>query len=283
MTGVDNLDVMLRGFARDGTGLDEAPTNVQPTVGGSPLTGNGWMPALAADPTGGFLLAGAFAAPGAQAFQAVMQGLDANGVPSGAGTLPALSATDSQVNPAVAVAPDGQRLLAWETLPSHGDKLIQLSVDGGAPLSFGEGSDAGLPSLAADGGGTVWLVWYEEQGGEYDLQVRASDLVGAPATAVLGAGSRIDSSPIVVAAEEGVLVAWARILSGIQAELVVQPLRLEGGSIVAGVEQVLDTETAVLSAYLPGLTWLCDDVWFVAWVEGSSPDYVVKGRFVHAG
>ena len=212
-----------------------------------------------------------------------MQGLDASGAPEGTGTLPALSATDSQLNPAVAVAPGGLRLLAWETLPSHGDKLIQVSVDGGAPLSFGEGGDVGLPSLAVDGGGAAWLVWYEEQGGEYDLQVRAGDLVGAPAAAVLGAGSRIDSSPLVVAGEEGVLVVWARIVSGIQAELVVQPLRLDGGAIVAGTEQVLDTETAAVSVYLPGLTWLCDDVWFVAWVEGNSPDYVVKGRFVHAG
>lgn len=282
MSGANNLDVLVRGFDRDGGAQDEAPTAVQPTIDGSPLTGDGWMPALAPGPSGGFLLAGAFAAPGAHAFQAVMQGLDASGASTGAGTLPALSAADSQVYPAVAVAPDGRRFMAWEAWPAQGDKLVQLSLDGGAPVSFGEGSDAGLPSVAVDGGGTAWLVWYEELGGEYDLQVRAGDLGGSPAAAVLGVPGRIEHTPMVVASDEGALVAWMRVISGYRAELVVQPVHLEDGAIVAGMEQTLGTETPV-APYLPGLTWLCDDVWFVVWVEGNSPDYVVKGRFVHAG
>jgi hypothetical protein len=35
-----------------------------------------------------------------------------------------------------------------------------------------------------------------------------------------------------------------------------------------------------VAPYLPGLTWLCDDVWFVTWIEGDNPDYVVEGRFL---
>jgi hypothetical protein len=239
------------------------------------------MPALARDPAGGFLLAGAFAVPGAAAFQTVMQALDASGAPTGAGVVPALSAADSQVNPTVAVAPDGRRLVAWETLPAGGDKLVQLSVDGGAPVAFGEGSDAGLPSLAVGEDG-AWLVWYEEIGGEYDIQVRAGDLAGTPAAAVLGVPDRVEHTPMVVAGEDGALVAWLRVLSGYAAELVVQPVRLDAGAIVAGAERVIDTDTDVIP-YLPGLTWLCDDAWFVAWVEGTSPEYVVKGHIVHGG
>jgi hypothetical protein len=70
-----------------------------------------------------------------------------------------------------------------------------------------------------------------------------------------------------------------RNISGLSNELVLQPVRLEGDSWTVGDERVLTTETAV-APYLPGLTWLCGDAWFVTWIEGANPDYVVKGRFL---
>jgi hypothetical protein len=70
-----------------------------------------------------------------------------------------------------------------------------------------------------------------------------------------------------------------RSLGGLSNELVLQPVRLDGEGWTIGDELVLDTDTPV-APYLPGLTWLCDDAWFVTWIEGDNPDYIVKGRFL---
>jgi hypothetical protein len=127
--------------------------------------------------------------------------------------------------------------------------------------------------------GQPYLAWYSVNGSEYDIELAGGDIVNAPVTTTLGGAGALDHTPIIAAGGHGAVVAWMRNLGGLSNELVLQPVRLEGESWTVGDELVLDTETAV-APYLPGLTWLCDDVWFVTWIEGDNPDYVVEGRFL---
>lgn len=288
MTGVDNLEVRVRGFARDGSDLDPAPIRIVPRVEGAPQEGNGWMPALAGVPEGGFALAGAWAVDGVGTFQALLQELDAAGSPTGAARVPDLDGLESHYTPSVATGPGGARILAWESWTAEGGTVIDvasLAGDGGTILaSFEDQDDAGAPSLAWEEGEGhhPYLAWYAVDGGEYDIRLVAGDPVAQPASATLGAAGVIDHTPRVAAGGGGALVAWLRLLSGLRNELVIQEVRLVGDSLVLGEEQVLETGTDV-APYVPGLTWLCEDAWFVAWVEGENPDYVVKGRVVRAG
>ncbi len=278
-TGADNMDLPLRGFDMDGTGLDAAPTVVEPLIGGSAQTGNGWMPSLVADPSGGFALGAAWALDSVQTFQAVAVELDAAGAVVEADA-PDIDGDESHYYPSIAVGPAGERLLAWEAWTSTGGTEIQLSLDG-VLSSFSGHDDAGLPFVswerAADG--VPYLVWYSVNGSEYDIELVGGDIAGEPAAATLGGAGSLDHTPIIAAGERGVVVAWMRNLSGLSNELVLQAVRLDGDSWTLGDELVLETETAV-APYLPGLTWVCDDAWLVTWVEGANPDYYVNARFV---
>ncbi len=278
--GQDNMDLVLRAFDVDGGNLDASPTVVEPVVNGLPQTGNGWMPSVVGDPAGGFVLGGDWALDSVSTFQAVIQDLDADGQPVGDGFVPELDGAQSHYYPSATSGPASERLLAWESWTKAGGTAIALSIDG-ALASFDDHDDAGLPSVswerAADG--QPHLVYYAVQGSEYDLVLAGGDLAGAPVITNLGQSSKIDHTPIIAAGERGAVVAWMRNLSGLSNELVFQPVRLEDGAWTTGDELVLETATAV-APYLPGLTWLCEDLWFATWVEGDNPDYTVQGAFL---
>jgi hypothetical protein len=279
-TGQDNMDLVLRSFAVDGSDLDGSPVVVEPSVQGAAQAGNGWMPALTADPTGGFALGGAWALSSVSTFQALIMDLDAAGALSGEATVPELNGEQSHYYPSIAAGPAGERLLAWESWTASGGTEIHLSLDG-ALAAFGEHDDAGLPFVGWERGATgqPYLAYYAVHGSEYDIALVGGDLVGAPVVTSLGQPGELDHSPILAAGEGGAVVAWMRNRSGLSNDLVLQPVRLEGEGWALGEELVLETETAV-APYLPGLTWLCEDAWFVTWSEGDNPDYVVKGRFL---
>jgi len=284
-SGVDNMDLALRSFAVDGGAMDESPVVVEPSINGTSQTGNGWMPALVgrAD-SRGFWLAGAWALDGYPSFQTVVMGLEHSGQPGDYPSVPEGDPDTSQYYPSIALGPDWEIGVAWESWGSSGATTIGFAqYEGGmaALNDFADHDDAGLPfvawELAADG--QPILAYYSVNGGEYDIELAGGDLVNSPVLTTLGQPGKLDHTPIVAAAERGAVVAWMRNLSGLSNELVLQPVRLEGESWTVGDEQVLDTETAV-APYLPGLTWLCEDAWFVTWIEGDNPDYLVKGRFL---
>lgn len=274
-----NLDLELRRFRADGSELGDAPVVIEPEVEGTPQEGNGWMPALAADPAGGFALAGAWGLDSVGTFQTVLQPLGSNGLPDGTASVPDLDGDESHYYPSVTVGPASERLVAWEAWTSAGTE-IHLAQDGTLG-SFADHDDAGLPFVSWERAtdGLPYLAYYSVNGSEYDIELVGGDLVSAPVTTTLGQAGKIEHTPIVAAGEHGAVVAWMRNISGLSNELVLQAVRLEGGAWTVGDEVVLDTETAV-APYLPGLTWLCDDLWFATWIEGANPAYIVKGRYL---
>jgi hypothetical protein len=288
-TGQDNMDLVLRAFDVDGGDLDASPTVVEPVVNGlphsTPQTGNGWMPALVGrEDSRGLWLAGAWALEGYPSFQTVVMGLHPDGTPADSASVPVFDADSSHYYPSIALGPQHEIGAAWESWTRDGGTVIayaQYNDDMPALARFEDHDDAGLPFLgwerSADG--LPYLVYYTVQGNEYDLVLAGGDLAGDPVVTSLGQRGKIDHTPIVAAGERGAVVAWMRNLSGLSNELVLQPVRLEDGAWTLGEELVLETDSAV-APYLPGLTWLCEDRWFVTWIEGANPDYTVQGAFL---
>ncbi len=276
-----NLSLMARRFAVDGSNPGE-PTVIQPEVEGSEQQGNAWMPAIAAEDGGGYALAGAVALDSVSTFQAVMQPLAPSGLPTGEAWVPELDGEQSHYYPVIDAGPNGRRVMAWEAWTTAGTE-IHVEVDG-VLGAFGEHDDAGIPAVAWERGDTTqaYLAYHSVQGSEYDIVILGGDLTGSPASMTLGVPGEIDHSPVLAGGKWGGVVAWMRNVSGLNNELVVERLSLEAGQWVTVGEQVVDTETYV-APYLPGLTWLCDDAYFLSWVEGENPDYVVKGRFMRFG
>jgi hypothetical protein len=279
-TGVDNMHLMLRALDVDGGGLDASPSELEPTVGGVAQTGNAWMPTLAADPSGGFALGGAFALDDVGTFQAARQRLDPQGRPEGDAVVPLLDGAQSHYYPSVAVGPQGQRLLAWEAWTADAGTAIRFDEDG-VGGAFADHDDAGIPAAAWERApdGQPYLAWYALNAGRYSIELAGGDLANAPVTTTLGEQGKIDHSPIMAAGERGAVLAWMRNISGLSNELVLQAVKLEDGTWTTSEELVLATDTPV-APYLQGLTWLCEDAWFVTWIEGDNPDYVVMGQFL---
>ena len=93
-----------------------------------------------------------------------------------------------------------------------------------------------------------------------------------------GAVGQRNAAPVVADGDGGSAVVWLRNVSGLQNEILVR--RVETGSRFAfGDEVAIPTERPVYP-YPPILVALGAERYFVAWVEGRSPDLVVRGRFV---
>ena len=244
-TGVDNMDLGLRSFTRDGSELDAAPVMVEPMVGGTPQTANGWMPALAADAQGGFALAGAWGLDSVSTFQAVLLELDADGAVAADGLVPELDGEQSHYYPSVATGPGGERALAWESWTASAGTAVHVGLVDGAGVttlaSFSDHDEAGLPFVAWEraADGLPYLAYYSVEGSEYDIQLAGGELAGAPVLATLGQAGKIEHTPIIAAGEHGAVVAWMRNISGLSNQLVLQPARLDGDAWALGDELVL--------------------------------------------
>ena len=69
--------------------------------------------------------------------------------------------------PALAVAPDGQRWVAWLAYESGADRVV---VSGGGKLHVVTGrGDHQAPAIAVDGTGQVWVAWSENINGSFQL------------------------------------------------------------------------------------------------------------------
>lgn len=253
----DNLDLYARAPGSDRVHLVFAQE-------GAPITGNTWMPSIAAHPEGGFLVAAA-AAPG-DTFQVMTQAVDASGEPTGDAVFSAKDDTTSQYDPSLSVGADGSRVLAWEEWDAAGATYVRVA-------RYAPGSDTPTSVSREDDGTalptTAWpfAAWVD---GDYDIVVSDGDR-----KVVLGDPGEVDHSAALAARDQAVKVAWLRQISGIRNAIVVQDLDWPD----VGEPQVLETASDV-APYPLTLVPVCESAWFLAWVEGENPDYVVRGRFL---
>lgn len=122
--------------------------------------------------------------------------------------------------PALAVAPDGTRHLAWfnDAPTRHGLFYAPMGADGGlaAPLPFGNyEQQAGHPALAV-AGSRLWLAWKEFDGRQALVQVMHSDDGGrswSPPRRVAASGGASDH-PLLVSDGSRVYLSWSTQLEG---------------------------------------------------------------------
>ncbi|MEO1767249.1 sialidase family protein [Thiobacter aerophilum] len=122
--------------------------------------------------------------------------------------------------PALAVAPDGTRHLAWfnDAPTRHGLFYARMDADGGmgTPLAFGDyAQQAAHPALAV-AAGRVWLAWKEFDGRQALVRAMHSDDGGRSWSAPrsVAASSGASDHPLLVSAGHRVYLSWSTQLEG---------------------------------------------------------------------
>lgn len=279
----ENLDIYLRLFERDGTPVWDAERLFEGVVDGAVNTRNAWMPDLAPFPHGGFGLAGAWGTEGAPAFQVFVQALSSEGEALGDAVNVDLDAEASQIEPELAASPAGELAVLWADAPFEGRERVlarrfALTEAGvGAPAAAarevleGAGGARGAVAFATDG--DVRYAVTQPSGAGSEVVVVDGD--GAALARWQGPAGFVAPALAPSGADGvGVAVAWMRVLSGTRATLLASFPGLAEAIEVASDPPVGPYET-VLTAVGP-------DVVFLAWVEGTSPEFRLRGRFLRA-
>jgi len=117
--GPTNLQIRYRIIAADGRPMDESDRRI-----GSDEQGNHWLPSIACDASGGFIIAGTRSEAN-MTFGVFAQRFDGAGEPlSEAITLNEV-AEGGQVFPSIALDAEGRALVAWEDRPPMGQSRIR--------------------------------------------------------------------------------------------------------------------------------------------------------------
>jgi hypothetical protein len=278
----NNLSIHYRTFARDGTPRMDAAAKLPVLAPDTDADANAWMAVAAPLSDGDFAVGGAMAAAGATGFQVVLETVDGAGTVGDQATLPFFEADASQVFPALA-SWDGRLYAAWTRTVVEGDDRaeVALSEDGG--LTFGlpvpalEGKETANPHVGVDGSG-AWLAFDAKEGGAREVWVRS--LADDPALACrLGTASKINHTPAVVPLASGPAAAWYENAGGIKNALLVQRCAAQEGALVP-VGSPAELNGALAAPYAPAAIRIGPEILFVAWSEGTSPDFVMRGRFL---
>ncbi|MBI2893566.1 MAG: hypothetical protein HYY06_08430 [Deltaproteobacteria bacterium] len=280
----DNLDIMTRLVARDGSPLGEAERVLETTRGGTPVAGNALDATVTATPDGGWLVAGARSDDELSTFQVFVQELDSEGELAGEALDAGLEAGVTQGSPAVAVGSDGRAWLAWVREEGDERQIWFREIADGAVSEIALPDDdlSETPALAVDpeDPSRVWLAATVDRRVRVDVVL--ADL-GAPAadrlTATFGSADETDHTPVLVAVAGGGMVVYHRVIQGIRNDVIAQRFRSVPGAIEEDDELSL-TGAEPAGPYPLGLAHLSGDVWFASWSDGSSPAFRLEGKFV---
>jgi hypothetical protein len=282
-TGIDNMDILYRVFDRDGAPIMASNRILETTRDGDPVTGNAMFPTVTALPDGGFAIAGVRGLEETGTFQAFVQRMDASGEPVGAAFDGYFEVGVTQTSPAVAASSDGAMHIAWERSEAVDEDYVvrgrvaanDTTVAPSPPPTVGVG-EAASPNLAIGHEGNVYLSYVAPSTGDLVIEDGA-DLGDSPPSATFGGLGRLDHSPVVATDVGGGAVAYHRNISGFRNEVIVQAFSYDGAEFVVDAEV---SAAAEAPPYAPAFAAIGDRVYFVAWSEGTSPAFYLKGRFI---
>ncbi len=252
----------------DGDGFAGA-RQVELPRGGRAHEGQSWMPAVLARKGGGYVLAGSWSHPDTEVFRAYAVPLDESGEPLQDASDLFDDAGDGQT--AVQVAEDKDRRLhfVWSQsdLDAENDTIWRAASDpkgvaavNRAPLGEGSG-----PSVSA-WGDVVWFAWASPDG---EIMLESLDGISAR----VGSGA---AGPALAANRDGgVSVAWLEGQGGTANAIRLRRLDALGDTVASAS---LDTLNA--GPYPFNLTRVDDDLVFVAYQDGDSPDFYARGVLV---
>jgi len=272
-----NLSTWVRGFDLDGNPAGAA-MELATTWDGEPLQGNVWMPAVAARPGEGLVVAGVRGLPDLDRFQVYLQPVDTTGQPTAETVNPDVDGAASDSAPALAATADGRLALAWTRTPDDGDDaVVRLTFEAGSWAPDGDPAEVAPGEVT--GGAALdgpHLGWHRETLGGY--AVHAVSLDGGDGME-LGHGDAFDHTPALAATDDGGAVTWLRVDQGIRNDLFVTRYAEGGDSLDAGAPAQVETDGPV-GPYAPDLVHLTGDVWFAVWAEGESPAFRLVGRYL---
>ncbi len=215
--GSGNHDIMARGLAAGGCSAF-SDVLVNPDSAGQQIT-----PSVAADAAGHFVVAWADDRDGNGSFQILARGFH----PDGTERVPVFTvnaqAAGQQRNPAVAMAPDGRFVVAWEDDPES-DGTFQIRMRGFNADGSERFSDRSVhvdvrgqrvaPAVGVDANGGFVVVWQDDSDGNgtFQIHMRGFDAVGTERFSARTANSVADGQqrrPVIgVAASGAFVVAW---------------------------------------------------------------------------
>ncbi len=282
-----NLSLRYTELSPDGTPL-VGETALATTSEGKPASANVWQPSLAPLSGGRFLVAGARGIvdqPGG--FRAFTQELGADGQPSGDTVdVPAdADPTSSMDNPVVVLDPAGARLVAWSREhggdpPAMEQSLVQADGTFGATVSPAPSRQGAYPSAAFAPWAPHALLAFQST-----LDASASVIVkdafsGADGPKLeLTTPSAGSFGPVVALSAGGGAVAWfAENAAGGRA--IFAEAFTDGGRAFGPGTQTNVSGSAKVGPEAPAIVHVGGDLWFLAWSQGTSPDFSLEGRFV---
>jgi len=272
-----NLSTWVRGFDRDGAPAGPAHELIT-TWEAAPLEGNVWMPAVAARPGDGLVVAGVRGLPDIERFQVYLQPVDSAGEPTADTVDPHVLAEVTDTAPTLAASGDGGLQLAWTRTPDGGDdSAVGLGfapgswLPDGEPTALAPGEATAAPSLALP-----TIAWHRVGASSYSVHVRR---LGGGDGIELGEAGAFDHTPALASGDSRGAVAWLRVDTGIRNDLWLAPFEDDGADLAAGTAVQVETDGPV-GPYAPDLVHLGDDAYFAVWAEGESPAFRLHGRFV---
>jgi hypothetical protein len=227
------------------------------------------MPAISPLPAGGFVLTGSLGLR-SNGFSVVAQQIAVTGDWVGNPLVVEEVTEGSQVRSAVGSDRTGDLLVAYEYGTPSSVRSAWLSLDGGLvvkePAEVVGTMEQGSPDVTTDWNRPPILSYH---------QVDSSINIYADRQMIEFSGST--HTPHAVSGHDVSLLAGFRIQSGIENDLMLASI----DAIGTVSEPWVQAEAPPVAPYRAALTHLGSDVFFVAWVEGISPDFVLRGQFLN--
>ncbi len=266
-----NLITRTRLYDLDGTPRGPSRPLVT-TREGAPFGGGQWMVQVAALDEG-FVVVGSRGVEARSAFQVYGQRLDGEGDPVGPTASQELDGVQ-QLDPDVAVSDDGTIWIAWSEGDQGAGEVVAAPWRDSPLLMVGPSLSAPAGSGRMAGGARPALLGHVERGGG---TVIALDPIVGPRLDI--GGGAIDVQPGLAAVGDRGVLAWFRRIEGSRSALWFQRVDLAGDPAVVGEPVPVATE-ADAAPYPMAITALADGRVAIVWVEGISPDFRARVRYV---
>lgn len=283
----DNMDIVTRVVSTDGTLVGDAETTLETTRDGAPVAGNVMTATVAARPGGGFWLAGLRADDELSSFQVFVQAMDGEAALDGEADDVAPEPGVGQDAPALTVGADGRVWAAWQRGEADGTETTWFRAldEGVAPArAFADADRTAGPALAADVADPdrVWLSVAADLGIREDLALAdVGDPSGAGASDTFGDARDLETWATLSAGDAGQgAVVWLWSIQGIQSGVAAARFSAEADGSIAFGDRVELARAQPAGPYPLGVARLSADWLFVAWSDGDSPAFRLRGRFV---
>ncbi|MBL4684602.1 MAG: hypothetical protein JKY37_08450 [Nannocystaceae bacterium] len=281
--GSDNLAVLVQSLGLDGQPTLTQDVALATTFDGEAFSGSAWMSRIAAVGAGEFAIIGTRAIESVSAFQVFVQRVDDQAQSLGDTAAFAPIPNFAHDTPHLAVEPSGDVVAAWvrtedfELRQVETTRVVGSAFEDADPTLLTETHATG-PALVSGPQGTLLAV-SEAQGA--NARIRLSRLGPAAEPVFVGDDGGLHHAPAIVAMPGGAALLWYRHLGGLSNELLTARVSDDGEALSVSAPVVVPD--AVAPPYATTLTHVADDIIFIAWAQGQSPNFRIYGRFVRVG